>query len=354
MLNDLAKLVDIDSDTLSAIDKCIDLGIPFYALITRAQRLHFGASLPGMNDDAQSETFFIGEFNAPWSDNLLIPRTLSAKAVCALKPSSMPSTSEPPLPEPTDKSQYLDSVARVIADLKTRGTAKTVISMVSRRPLPEAPVSELFRRLAERSGESTAYVCYSPAIGCWMGSTPETLFETGSEGNLFSMALAGTMPCDAEVWDEKNIVEHQIVVDYIVDKLNDCGIKPIVSRRTSLPYGSIKHLYTPISGMLSLTPPSRVYDALNPTPALCGYPKDEALADIARAEMHRRDCYGGCFGLIEPTGGMEAFVNIRCCRIADGYAYCYGGGGITPDSVPVAEWDEANTKIDNLMSKLRP
>lgn len=333
----------IDPATLRAIDRCIDMGIPFYAARTPDGNMHFGASTPEAPDTSRGEAFFIGAFNAPWRDSLRIP---------GVTPSS--SAQAAPLPRPTDKEQYLASTAEVIAALKERGTAKTVISMVRRNPLPKAPISTFFARLAEHSDGNFAYLCYSPAIGCWMGAPPELLLKADADGHFDTMALAGTMPIDARDWDDKNAVEHQIVVEYIARELAACGIQPEIGERQSLAYGSIKHLYTPISGRLGECAAAKVYDALNPTPALCGYPKDAALADIAKAEKHRRDCYGGCVGLIEPDGSIQAYVNIRCCRIADGYAYCYGGGGITPDSVADDEWAEANTKIDNLLVRMQP
>lgn len=217
--------------------------------------------------------------------------------------------------------------------------------------MPNMRVSDMFANLAEKSSGCFAYICFSPEYGCWMGAPPEVLVET--DGKRFrTMALAGTIPSDAEEWDAKNEMEHQIVVDYIMQKLTAIGLYPEKGARTTLGYGSIKHLFTPICGNIGARSAEEIFDALNPTPALCGYPKVDALNDIAFAEEHDRECYGGCIGIKLPDASVHAFVNIRCCRIADGEMCCYGGGGITPDSSPEDEWIEANAKIDNFLLRL--
>jgi len=346
--------MQIDTATRKAIDRCLLLGIPFFAVRTAEGNFRFGASTSAQCECPVGIGFFIGAFNRPWSENLWIPGELSAEQVCGIDSSNAPSATATRLPRPTDKSQYLSSLVSVISALKLRGTAKTVISMVRKCALPSFKISDLYANLANRSAGCFAYVCFTPAFGCWMGAPPEILVKTCGLDRFETMALAGTLPADSPAWDDKNAVEHQIVVDYIMHNLSAIGVKPVKGPRQTLAYGSIKHLHTPISGSLGGHKASDIYDALNPTPALCGYPKDEALADIRRTEMHQRDCYGGCIGLKLPDSSVQAYVNIRCCRIAGGEAYCFGGGGITPDSVPEDEWDEANSKIDNFLTRINP
>ncbi|MCM1452384.1 MAG: chorismate-binding protein, partial [Clostridium sp.] len=302
------------------------------------------------------------KFNAPWAENVWVPQELTAQEVCAMPISgSLTSLGRDcsgcghnlAAAASTDKEQYVRSLLRVIAALKERGVAKTVISIVRNRHLAEGGISELFANLANNSRGCFAYVCYTPESGLWMGAPPEVLIKTNEGGGFETMALAGTLPIDAAEWDDKNALEHQIVVDYIVDALSALGLRVEKGARAAMPYGSIKHLYTPMRGELGMRKASELYDALNPTPALCGYPKEDALADIALAEKHERGCYGGCVGLMSSGGAVEARVNIRCCRIDGRQAVCFGGGGITPDSIPETEWREANAKIDNLLSRLK-
>lgn len=344
--------MEVDNVTRRAIDRCLNIGLPFFAARTPEGDFCFGASRSIQTAPSSGPGFFIGAFNRPWTDNLWIPASLTARQVCDAELGCICATDPLPVPSPTDKAQYLASLSDVIHGIRRRGTAKTVISMVRKCELGHRRISDLYASLVEHSAGSFAYLCHTPAFGCWMGAPPEILVETQGSDRFRTMALAGTLPADAPAWDDKNIIEHQIVVDYITGRLHDIGISPKLGQRQALAYGSIKHLLTPIAGNLAGHSASDVYDALNPTPALCGYPKHDALADIAGAEMHRRDCYGGCIGLMMPDSSVQAYVNIRCCRITGNYAYCFGGGGITPDSDPEAEWDEANSKIDNFLSRM--
>lgn len=348
--------MEIDSAVLSAIDRCLSLGIPFFAarLPEDDSNVIFGADMQGFEPRADAPSFFIGQFNSPWNTNLWIRSSITASEASKLYAPVHMTPMSSTLPPATDKSQYLSSLAEVIANLRGRGMAKSVISMTRHCCLSEDKAPELFAYLAGRSQGCFAYICYDPSIGCWMGATPETLIKTYADGHFETMALAGTLPRYAKEWDKKNAMEHQIVVDYIMQKLSDIGATAQKEQRKSMNYGSIKHLCTPIHGTLGSVSAAKAYDALNPTPALCGYPKDAALADIAFAEKHQRGCYGGCVGLQFPDASVQAFVNIRCCRITSGHACCFGGGGITSDSSPESEWNEANAKIDNFLFRITP
>ena len=342
----------VDIVTRSAIDWCLTSGLPFFAVRTPEGDSLFGASATTQSQPPVGMGFFIGAFNRSWSDNLWIPATLTAKQVCDADLAEAEQMPTLPAPAPTDKRQYIASLSLVISALKQRGKAKTVISMVRKCDLCGRKLSDLYANLAERSEGSFAYICYTPDFGCWMGAPPEILVKTQGHDLFRTMALAGTLPKESTTWDDKNSVEHQIVVDYIMSRLKGLGLDPEKGPRQALPYGTIKHVLTPISGHLAHCKASDIFDALNPTPALCGYPKEEALADISATERHSRDCYGGCIGLSMPDSSVHAYVNIRCCRIEGDDAYCYGGGGITPDSVPETEWAEANSKIDNFLSRM--
>ncbi|MEZ5251146.1 MAG: chorismate-binding protein [Ilumatobacteraceae bacterium] len=55
--------------------------------------------------------------------------------------------------------------------------------------------------------------------------------------------------------------------------------------------------------------------ALSPTPALGGFPRDEALAVIAAAEGFDRGRYGGAVGWVDAAGDGTWAVTIRCAAL---------------------------------------
>ena len=86
---------------------------------------------------------------------------------------------------------------------------------------------------------------------------------------------------------------------------------------------------------------------LAPTPALCGYPRREAMEFIRHYEGYPREFYGGYLGELNLAGekSAELYVNIRCMQVRKGELLLYAGGGILSDSDPVQEWDEIERKL---------
>ena len=70
-----------------------------------------------------------------------------------------------------------------------------------------------------------------------------------------------------------------------------------------------------------------VLDALYPTPAVCGIPKDEARRFILQHEHQSRKYYSGFVGPISPKGKTHLYVSLRCMNILDdGSCELYAGG----------------------------
>lgn len=263
-----------------------------------------------------------------------------------------------PLPSATSKDQYMEGVAGVIERCKARH-GKTVYSRVvegymrmpgdsdhSLRSAGEIAV-ELFRK----HPETLRFVFYTPETGSWLGATPELLVHIDKKTGAFStMAFAGTRrKGENSPWDRKNIEENRFVADYIVAALQRLGIAPEVSPTRTVAYGNIEHLCVDITGMCGELSIAEIIDALNPTPALCGWPKEDAINDISRFEQHNRGCYGGVIGISSPVS-YTAYVNLRSMRFENGRCAIFGGGGITPLSDAASEFAETEAKTALLRS----
>ena len=114
-------------------------------------------------------------------------------------------------------------------------------------------------------------------------------------------------------------------------------------------YGDIEHRLRRVIGSCENADLDVVTEVINPTPALGGYPMERALKIIGDTECHDRSYYGGTITLADDLR-HDVYVNLRCCRIADGLITYYGGGGITPDSDPESEWNETERKISEIRS----
>lgn len=204
--------------------------------------------------------------------------------------------------------------------------------------------SEAFLRACRSYPDSFTYLCRSPQSGLWMGSTPEILLK--GEGNQWqTVALAGTQPwSDHCMWDHKNRHEQALVAQYIRAQLCGLGITPTESEPQTVRAGALAHLKTTFR-FASDVPLSQIVNALHPTPAVCGLPRDEAIRFILENEGHHRSYYSGYVGTLAP-GAAALYVNLRCLHNHTLYA----GGGLLPESTLESEWTETERKMCTMLN----
>jgi isochorismate synthase len=98
--------------------------------------------------------------------------------------------------------------------------------------------------------------------------------------------------------------------------------------------------------------PGIMLSLLHPTSAVCGTPKEAAIAWIKQAESHDRSFYSGYVGPVNLNDEIYLFVNLRTVKITEdlnGYVATYFAGcGITEDSDPEREWEETEIKCQTL------
>lgn len=361
------KLTGSKSKQLSvirdAIAKALSVGVPFaaYSLPGETMPVFFADTKSGCSHQSNGDTIsccnhndnYDTEFSiTPWqlAESVSVRSVVGPREFLANDIGSRPLLCQPLQPS-TSYMAYLDRVEDLIAELKKSG-GKCVISRIESYSDPFFDVTlmaDAFMRAVEKYPLLMVCIFYTPQTGCWLTATPESLLE--SNGQSFStMALAGTLPVvSSSQWDEKNILEHEVVVDEIARRLSSLGLKYDVSEKGTLIAGSNMHLLTRFCGQRGSLAPDTIAQALHPTPAIAGYPLDDALTQIKRVEQHQRRCYGGTITL-KSGASFKSFVTLRCVEFSpEGYAF-YGGGGITPYSVPSEEWVETARKISTIAS----
>lgn len=246
-------------------------------------------------------------------------------------------------------TDYIDLVTETINELKTTSTQKIVISRIKELENKGINISETFKNLHQAYPNAFVYLWYTPKNDIWIGASPELLL---AEENLVinTVSLAGTLPKNEE-WTSKEIHEQQVVTDYIVNKLklaNDINI----DGPHTVDAGFFNHLKSYISAKVnSYDEVYPILNALHPTPAVCGMPKEDAKQFIVKKEGYDRSYYAGFFGYKTPKASLY-FVNLRCAKIYKNKVKIYVGGGIMPDSNPEKEWQETEMKsktIGNLL-----
>ncbi len=191
--------------------------------------------------------------------------------------------------------------------------------------------------------------------GNWLGASPEILFNVNNN-QWQTVALAGTRKKSTELsWGEKELLEHNKVVEYIQDLLKGSNIMYSQSELKSISMGEIEHLIVTFSnnmnGELDVNNIAQFINALSPTPAVCGFPKIEAFNYLFSNESLDREIYAGYIGPVI-NKEIHLYVNLRCCKISQNQISYYAGGGINAMSEPELEWIETNQKMELLQSIL--
>ena len=232
---------------------------------------------------------------------------------------------------------------------------KVVISCIKHVPRTSIPLETIFDRLTERYSNAFVYVIHHPLYGIWMGATPELLLHK-HEDTFRTVSLAGTQPfSDAHdlSWSDKLRYEQQVVTDFILDKISMCAASQV---ERNGPYtaqaGPLAHLKTDIRFHSDHSSEAIIHE-LQPTPAVCGLPRERALAFILDHANFDRRLYAGRIGLHLPTGDEIHFVNLRCMQVFDDHFELHVGGGIVASSYAADEWQETEIKANVLRNLLQ-
>lgn len=227
----------------------------------------------------------------------------------------------------------------------------------------ELDVPNALRRLAASAPESAVYA-FRRDGRTFLGATPERLARVG--GRVFrTAAVAGTVGRGSDAADdarlaaellasEKDREEHAIVVRFIRERLAPLAERLEVAPSPSvMPLRFVQHLVTAFegslpdgAGLLALG------ERLHPTPAVCGEPREDALAMIDESEGFERGWYAGPVGWLDGAGDGELCVALRCGIVDRARATLFAGCGIVADSDPGREWEESRIKLQAVVSAL--
>ena len=256
----------------------------------------------------------------------------------------------------TTECDHKHAVEQVSRSFKS-DSEKTVLSRILVNKFAEHPVDVAYKYF-HKHPSCFRYILSLPNYGIWFGATPELLLEYNrNDYELATMSLAGTRTVsDLGAWDRKNTLEHNIVTKYICNILSNHGLSVDEPRESGVKFNNIEHLCHLIKAHGFVQVVSLLAD-LSPTPAVCGWPKEEAFNQIINAEKHSRLLYGGYVGTTS-SDYTHLFVNLRCAfaDLQDDNSAIYtlfAGGGITSHSDPDIEWKETELKLESLYYILR-
>jgi isochorismate synthase len=225
--------------------------------------------------------------------------------------------------------------------------------------VPIAP-DRILRRLA-----AAFPGCLLGAVGGFVCASPEILVARHRDV-VRSHPLAGTAPrggdpsADARLAagllaSAKDRAEHQVTIDYVHEALLPwCSFLDEEAEPSVVGVANVQHLGTMVEGRLSDPAPSvlELVEALHPTPAVAGDPRDAALELIDRLEPGDRGRYAGPVGWVDAAGNGTWAVGIRSAELDGPVARLWAGVGIVADSDPEAELEETRAKLQAMLGAL--
>ena len=261
---------------------------------------------------------------------------------------------------------WMQKVAEVANTIR-HGLLEKVVLARSVQVTPQPGASFAIRDVLSRLRQSypgTYIFAMQRGTHFFVGATPERLVQA-QNGQIHTMALAGSAPRGttqeedeqlgaALLHSEKNNIEHAIVVARVREALlAHCSSVHVSDTPHLLKLKNVQHLQTPIVG--ELLPGRCILDVmadLHPTPAVGGFPREEALATIRRVEQLDRGWYAGPLGWIGAGGHGEFAVALRSGLITEQEAMLFAGCGIVGDSDPQSEYAESCLKLQVMLRGL--
>ncbi|MDJ0576792.1 MAG: isochorismate synthase [Xenococcaceae cyanobacterium MO_234.B1] len=197
----------------------------------------------------------------------------------------------------------------------------------------------------------------------FIGASPERLVSIQNQ-QLVTDALAGSAPRGKNTTEDVKLAnlllksrkekrEHRAVSEFLIQRLQQMGLKPYQLPLQLLQLSNIQHLWTPIYAHLPRDiHPLEIVAQLHPTPAVAGVPSEIACAKIRHYEQFDRSLYAAPLGWIDNRGNCEFIVGIRSALIEGNHARLYAGAGIVSGSNSDKEFVEIQLKLQSLLKAL--
>lgn len=274
---------------------------------------------------------------------------------------------------------YRTSVLRALEVMATGQLDKVVLAR-SLRLQRRVNAHDLLCAAHSRNALGYSFVMAPPSpqnqAGALVGTSPELLVRK-SGARVVSHPLAGSVPRSLDAQEDqrraaallqgdKERREHALVVEAVADSLAPyCSQLDVPATPSLVSTSTLWHLGTEVRGRLkhSATSSLELALALHPTPAICGFPRAQALKFIHQHEGFERAYYGGLLGYCgTPTAGIgphsdaladgEWALSIRCAWLEQERVTLYAGAGLVPGSNPQAELAETCAKLATLLEAM--
>lgn len=254
-------------------------------------------------------------------------------------------------------SNWKKNISHCLGLIKKKTLKKVVLARLTLFEFSSALNPYQILRKLPKSSDEISLFCFEFRKGLsFLGASPEILYRKSGR-HITSSAVAGTRPRGKNPSEDKklrlellnsfkDLHEFQVVEDHISKRLSVlCETLTKHLSQTIVKTPSVQHITSTFEGKLKGNFSDRdIIKILQPTPAVCGHPKNRALDIIKEKEPFDRGWYSAPIGWI--SGDKAHFlVGIRSSLIKDSTLHLFAATGIVKGSIPTEEWTELEQKI---------
>ncbi|MBA4316993.1 MAG: hypothetical protein C0412_01190 [Flavobacterium sp.] len=260
-----------------------------------------------------------------------------------------------------DETVWKNLVDNSLYEIKKKSFHKVVLSRIAECTFEGDFDLDLLSAISGKYPECITFL-NKKGNSIFFGVTPERLLKI-SNGIIETESLAGSIKRSDSLEEDallserlltsnKNLLEQQLVTDYIMTVLDKYTEDISFNGEPELvKLENIQHLKTKIKGKLKKD--KFFFDLVNelqPTPAVCGFPKNEAFDFILQNEGYDRGLYSGITGWFNLDDEGEFAVAIRSALIKEQRLYAFTGCGIVEGSDAKSEFEETEIKLKPIFS----
>jgi menaquinone-specific isochorismate synthase len=265
----------------------------------------------------------------------------------------------------TERASWEHAVQESLEAIREGRVSKAVLARILDVDLDEAiDAVDVVSHLWDSNRGSHVFMFEPEPRSALVGAAPETV-ATLRDGVFHATAVAGSIRRGSTpreqaelatrlLASEKDRVEQRITLDDMIARLETVGHQVRADPQPHvLTLARIQHLETEIRA--SVPAEVGVLDLLrllHPTPAVCGLPRDTAMALLAEEEPFDRGWYSGPVGWFDAEGNGVFAPALRSAVSAGRGWRLFAGAGIVEGSVPALEWDETAIKFEPMLGAL--
>ena len=249
--------------------------------------------------------------------------------------------------------QWKNLVEKAKKEINNSNLEKIVVAEMKRESINNFDLKSTILYMIEKYPNCTTYL-YKMKDSIFFGSTPEMIFEYTNK-ILKTEAIAGSIPNKGEKTEEIKrkfenttlIEEHKIVSEYIEKQLLKISSNKITRSDLEVKkLNNINHLQSKIEVEIKDNNFFEFISLLHPSPALAGFPVNDAKKWIKNNENFDRGLYAGSIGYVE-NDNSNFYAALRCAMYNNSRSeiVSFAGNGIVKDSKVNYEIDELNSKF---------